>query len=52
MPHAAERANATSGTSVVAAGLIVMVALAGMLAIGIPFMGKLGICLLYTSRCV
>ncbi len=43
VPHAAERANATSGTSVVAAGLIVMVALAGMLAIGIPFMGKLGI---------
>jgi RND superfamily putative drug exporter len=42
-PEAAARANATSGTSVVAAGLIVMVAIAGLLAIGIPFVGKMGL---------
>ena len=46
---AAAKAAATSGASVVAAGLIVMVAIAGLLVIGIPFIGKLGICLLYTS---
>jgi RND superfamily putative drug exporter len=40
---AAARASATSGTSVVAAGLIVMVAIAGLLAIGIPLMGKMGV---------
>jgi putative drug exporter of the RND superfamily len=42
-PEAAARASATSGTSVVAAGLIVMVAIAGLLAIGIPFVGKMGV---------
>jgi RND superfamily putative drug exporter len=40
---AAARANATSGTSVVAAGLIVMVAIAGLLAVGVPLMGKMGV---------
>ncbi len=40
---AAARASATSGTSVVAAGLIVMVAIAGLLVIGIPLMGKMGV---------
>jgi RND superfamily putative drug exporter len=43
VPHAAGRANATSGVSVVAAGVIVMVAIAGLLVIGIPLIGKLGI---------
>src|SRR5919106_2698898 len=36
-------ANATAGTSVVAAGAIVVVAIAGLLATGIPFVGKMGI---------
>jgi RND superfamily putative drug exporter len=40
---AAARAMATSGVSVVAAGLIVMVAIAGLLVIGIPFIGKMGV---------
>jgi RND superfamily putative drug exporter len=42
-PEASARANATSGTSVVAAGAIVMVAIAGLLAVGIPLVGKMGI---------
>jgi len=42
-PEAAARANATSGTSVVAAGVIVMVAIAGLLAVGIPLVGKMGL---------
>ncbi|WP_210491656.1 MMPL family transporter [Patulibacter sp. SYSU D01012] len=40
---AAAKAAATSGSSVVAAGLIVMVAIAGLLVIGIPMIGKMGI---------
>jgi putative drug exporter of the RND superfamily len=40
---ASAKAAATSGASVVAAGLIVMVAIAGLLVVGIPFIGKLGI---------
>ena len=40
---AAARAAATSGTTVVAAGLIVMVAIAGLLVIGVPYVGKMGI---------
>jgi putative drug exporter of the RND superfamily len=40
---AAARAGATSGTTVVAAGLIVMVAIAGLLVIGVPYVGKMGI---------
>jgi putative drug exporter of the RND superfamily len=40
---ASAKAAATSGASVVAAGLIVMVAIAGLLVIGIPFIGKLGV---------
>jgi RND superfamily putative drug exporter len=39
---AAARAGATSGTTVVAAGLIVMVAIAGLLVIGVPYVGKMG----------
>lgn len=40
---AAAKAAATSGASVVAAGLVVMVAIAGLLVIGIPIIGKMGI---------
>lgn len=40
---AAGKAAATAGASVVAAGLIVMVAIAGLLVIGIPMIGKMGI---------
>jgi RND superfamily putative drug exporter len=40
---ASAKAAATSGASVLAAGLIVMVAIAGLLVIGIPFIGKLGL---------
>ena len=41
--QAARVANATAGTSVVAAGAIVVVAIAGLLATGIPFVGQMGI---------
>ena len=41
--HSARVANATAGTSVVAAGVIVVVAIAGLLATGIPFVGQMGI---------
>jgi putative drug exporter of the RND superfamily len=41
--HAARVANATAGTSVVAAGAIVVVAIAGLLATGIPFVGQMGV---------
>jgi RND superfamily putative drug exporter len=40
---ASGKAAATAGASVVAAGLIVMVAIAGLLVIGIPLIGKMGI---------
>jgi RND superfamily putative drug exporter len=40
---AAARAMATSGVAVVAAGLIVMVAIAGLLVVGVPYVGKMGI---------
>jgi RND superfamily putative drug exporter len=40
---ASAKAAATSGASVVAAGLIVMLAIAGLLVIGLPFIGKLGL---------
>ena len=41
--RAASVANATAGTSVVAAGIIVVVAIAGLLATGIPFVGRMGV---------
>ena len=41
--HSARVANATAGTSVVAAGAIVVVAIAGLLATGIPFVGRMGV---------
>jgi len=40
---ASAKAGATAGASVVAAGLIVMVAISGLLLVGIPFIGKMGI---------
>ena len=40
---AAARAAATSGTAVVTAGLIVMVAIAGLLVVGVPYIGKMGV---------
>jgi putative drug exporter of the RND superfamily len=43
VPEAARKANATAGTSVVAAGAIVVVAIAGLLAVGIPFVGRMGV---------
>src|SRR5262245_16030277 len=49
---ASAKALATSGASVVAAGLIVMVAIAGLLVIGIPFIGKLGLAAAIDVGCV
>ena len=43
LQEAAARAAATSGATVVAAGLIVMVAIAGLLVVGVPFIGKMGV---------
>jgi putative drug exporter of the RND superfamily len=43
MQDAAARSAATSGKTVVAAGLIVMVAIAGLLVIGVPYVGKMGL---------
>ena len=40
---ASAKAAATSGSAVVTAGLIVMVAIAGLLVIGIPMIGKMGV---------
>ncbi len=40
---ASGKAAATAGSAVVAAGVIVMVAIAGLLVIGIPMIGKMGI---------
>jgi RND superfamily putative drug exporter len=40
---AVARAFATAGTTVVAAGLIVMVAIAGLLVVGVPYIGKMGL---------
>ena len=41
--HAARVANQTAGTSIVAAGAIVVVAISGLLATGIPFVGRMGL---------
>ena len=43
VPHAAAVANSTAGTSVIAAGAIVVVAISGLLVIGIPFLGRMGV---------
>src|ERR671914_2350427 len=43
VPNAAAAANRTAGSSVLAAGAIVAVAIAGLLATGIPFVGRMGV---------
>src|SRR3954471_2880478 len=43
LPDAVARTAATSGVTVVAAGVIVMVAIAGLLVIGVPFIGRMGL---------
>jgi RND superfamily putative drug exporter len=43
VPHSARVANATAGTSVIAAGVIVVVAISGLLVTGVPFLGRMGI---------
>src|SRR3954470_1201072 len=43
LPDAVARAAATSGVTVTAAGVIVMVAIAGLLVIGVPFIGRMGL---------
>src|SRR4051794_38251402 len=43
LPDAVARTAATSGVTVVAAGVIVMVAIAGLLVIGVPFVGRMGL---------
>lgn len=43
VPHAARVANATAGASVLAAGVIVVVAISGLLVTGVPFLGRMGI---------
>ena len=52
VPHAARVANATAGTSVVAAGVIVVVAISGLLAVGIPFVGRMGVGSALVVACV
>lgn len=49
---ASAKSAATSGASVVAAGVIVIVALGGLLAIGIPLIGALGIAAAIGVACV
>ena len=41
--HAARVANQTAGTSIIAAGTIVVVAITGLLATGLPFVGRMGL---------
>jgi putative drug exporter of the RND superfamily len=43
VPHAARVANQTAGTSILAAGSIVVVAITGLLATGLPFVGRMGL---------
>jgi putative drug exporter of the RND superfamily len=43
VPHAARVANQTAGTSIIAAGSIVVVAITGLLATGLPFVGQMGL---------
>ncbi len=51
-PRASGKAAATAGASVVAAGLIVMVAIAGLLVTGIPLIGKMGVASAIAIACV
>ena len=43
VPEAARTANSTAGTSVLVAGMIVVVAISGLLAVGVPALGTSGI---------
>ena len=52
VPQAAAAANRTAGTSVLAAGAIVAVAIAGLLATGIPFVGRMGVASAVVVACV
>jgi RND superfamily putative drug exporter len=52
VPHAARVANATAGTSVMAAGAIVVVAISGLLSTGIPFVGQMGVGSAIVIACV
>ncbi len=52
VPDAAAAANRTAGTSVLAAGAIVAVAIAGLLATGIPFVGRMGVATAVVVACV
>ena len=51
-PDASAKSAATSGASVVAAGLIVIVAIAGLLVVGIPMIGKMGLGAAIAVACV
>ena len=52
VPDAAAGASRTAGTSVLAAGAIVAVAIAGLLATGIPFVGTMGLATAVVVACV
>jgi RND superfamily putative drug exporter len=52
VPDAAGAASRTAGTSVLAAGAIVAVAIAGLLATGIPFVGRMGVASAVVVACV
>jgi RND superfamily putative drug exporter len=52
VPDAAAAANRTAGTSVLAAAAIVAVAIAGLLATGIPFVGTMGLATAAVVACV
>jgi len=52
VPDAAAAASRTAGTSVLAAGAIVAVAIAGLLATGIPFVGRMGVASAVVVACV
>ena len=52
VPDAAAAASRTAGTSVLAAGAIVAVAIAGLMATGIPFVGSMGVATAVVVACV
>jgi RND superfamily putative drug exporter len=52
VPDAAAAASRTAGSSVLAAGAIVTVAIAGLLATGIPFVGRMGVASAVVVACV
>jgi RND superfamily putative drug exporter len=52
VPDSAAAASRTAGVSVLAAGTIVAVAIAGLLATGIPFVGRMGVASAVVVACV